>query len=255
MKFRCLALIGALGMAGVAMAQDTSTGLRLTYDMGGSPVTLTRDAAGTVQVDGLPYPGLVLYVPATGVVYYQHPEEVHWLAITPSDTEVYANPAVLVAGKPWQPYLDAPTQRWEVKVAQMQCDNWFTSAKAAAVSGLNVGDMWRVFTSLQWLQAGSAAPLCERLAVDAKASASVGLPLYFNAPGGLWQLTELTQAEVANIPLPSTPQPVDDDVRLRVLMHQFSPDDRAAVMKDISNLPVARQIEQVQKMLGETAAF
>lgn len=235
--------------------ETPSTGLRLTYDMAGSPVTLQRDASGVVQVDGLPYPGLVLYTPATGVVYYQHPDETGWLAITPSDTNGYTVSATTVAGAAWQPYLDSPTRRWEVKGAQMPCDNWFTSQKAGSVAGLTAADLWRVFSSLQWLQAGSAAPVCDKLSVDATQAAQIGLPLYFNGPGGLWQLTELTQADIAPIALPATPQPVTDEARLRVLLHQFGPEDKEALLKDIGQLPLARQLEEIQKRLADTAAF
>lgn len=257
MQFRHLALTLGLFATQGALAQQTAPlvmpiateGLRMAFDVDGMPVNWQMDAAGTVQVDGLAYPGLILYVPATGVVYYQHPDEAEWLTVTPAMLEGYAYPTVLVEGAPWQPYLDAPTQRWEVKAAQMTCDNWFTSAKAGAVSGLTARDIWMVFNALQWLHAGNAAGVCERLEVAPAVAAKVGLPMYFSGPSGRWQLTQLGRVELPAIPLPTNPVPVDDAVRLRLLMHQFGPEERADILKEIGTLPVAQQLQRVQNLL------
>ena len=254
MFFKGLLLgMAALGVAGGAFAAEN--GLKLTYDMGGDALSITKDAAGTVQLDGLPYPGLVIYRPDTRVVYYQHPDEPAWLAIKPDDVRGYGVSATLVAGAAWQPYMDAPTQRWVVKAAQMECDNWFASAKAGAVAGLNAADLTYVLTALQWLHAGVAAVPCERLNVTAQQGAQVGLPLYFTGPNGRWQLTDLSQGAVEPIVLPAAPQPADDAARLRILLYQFSPEDRQGIIKQVGKLPLSQQLQEIQKMLGDTATY
>lgn len=259
MRIRELAVLALVAVSSSVLAQEEvamplpADGLRMVFDVDGAPVTWQMDAHGVVQVDGLPYPGLVLYVPASGVVYYQHPDEAEWLAVAPSMLDGYAYPTVLVDGGKWQPYLDAPTRRWEVKAAQLSCDNWFASAKAGAVTGLTAADVWRVFNAMQWLTAGDAAPVCERLAVAPEMAARVGLPLYFAGPAGRWQLTELGRVHVEEIAMPTNPQPVDDVVRLRLLMHQFGPEERRDMLREVDGLPVAQQLKRIQQMLLEQA--
>ncbi|MCP5405038.1 MAG: hypothetical protein H6922_02300 [Pseudomonadaceae bacterium] len=277
MNFKVLSVLALAFMAGSVVAQETSPGvateevsasaaqtvampppadgLRMTYDVDGAPVVWQRDAKGAVQIDGLAYPGLVLYVPQTGTVYYQHPDEVGWVSVTPAMLEGYAYPALLLQGGKWQPYLDAPTRRWEVKAAQLSCDNWFASAKAGAVTGLTARDIWQVFDALAWLHAGTAVPVCERMAVSAEDGKKVGLPMYFTGPGGRWQLTELGRTAVADIPLPATPEPADDAVRVRLLLHQFGPEDRADMLREMGSLPAAQQVLYLQKLMAEQAAY
>lgn len=241
-------------MAGWAVAAQAK-GLTLTYDMGGVPLTILEDEAGTVQIDGLSYPGLVLYVPATQTVYYQPPDEPEWLAIPPTATEGYGLPATLVAGAAWQPYLNSPTQRWQVKAAQMDCDNWFASQKAGQVTGLTAADLLRVLTTLQWLHAGHAAAPCEKLVLGDAEGKKVGLPLYFTALSVRWQLTELAQGDVPTITLPANPVPVDDAARLRILLAQFGPEDREQILTEVERLPLNQQLERIEKMLSDQAAY
>lgn len=230
---------------------EAPTGLRLVYDMDGMTITLTRDDAGTVQVDGLPFPGLILYRPDTRVVYYQQPESIGWLSITPDMTAGYGSPAVAVAGAAWQPYMDAPTQRWEMKTAQMTCDNWFASAKAGQVAGLTGSDIQRVLITLQWLLNGKPGVACDRLMPDDATSARIGLPLYFSAMGGRWRLTAMEQGPVPTITLPESPRPADDDARLNILLKQWDSANRKKLLKDIADLPLAKQLEAVQRALGD----
>lgn len=241
-------------MASAAVAAE-GTGLRLTYDMSGVPLEITRDAHGTVQVDGLSYPGLVLYIPATQTVYYQPPDMPEWLAIPPTATEGYATPATVVPGAAWQPYLNSPTQRWQVKGAQMECDNWFASHKAGQVTGMTGADLLRILTTLQWLHAGKAAAPCEKLSLDDAAAKTIGLPLYFTGLSVRWQLTELVQTDIPTITLPASPVPVDDGARLRILLAQFGPEDRQQVLTEVEKLPLSQQLERIEKILSEQSVY
>jgi hypothetical protein len=236
-----------------AVAQEAPTpsfsSMRLVYDMSGSELVITRDNNGTVQLDGLPVPGLVLYVPATKVVYYQHPSLLGWLAIAPQHIAAQTTRPNIAMGAAWQPYLNSPTRRFEVVAGAQTCDNWFGSGKAASIAGLNVADLTHIIAALQYLNAGAAADVCEMLTVPLRMAHTIGLPLRLNGPNGVWELTELYAAEIPTIPLPTNPQPPDDDTRLTILLSQFSTEERTEFVKNYGGLPLTGQLEQLENML------
>lgn len=236
-------------------AQADDMGVRLTYDMSGVPLTISRDAQGTVQLDGLPYPGLVLYNTATKTVYYQSPDLPDWIVVNADALSRYTISATVVAGAAWQPFMDSTTKRWAVKVPgadgkPQECDQWFASLKGAVMAGFNVGDLNRIVAALQWITAGSAAAACDRVAVDETQAQAIGLPIYFNGPNGKWHLSELVAARVPTIALPTNVTPLDDNLRLQLLMGQLGPDEKADFIKANGNLPVAKQVEAIEHMLG-----
>lgn len=245
----------ALAPAVSATAEDAvgTQGIRVTFDAGGAPVTMTRDAAGTIQFDGLPYPGLVLYRPSTGVVYYQHPSEPLWLTVQPGQGQGVS--ATVAAGPAWQPWQGHPTQRWDIKggldKAAPSCGQWYGSADAAQQAGVSMADMIRVLAVLEWLNAGSKGPVCQRLAITPAEGARIGLPVYWMTLSGPWQLTEVVRAGVAPIALPDAVKPVDDSVRLQILLSQFAPEERQAFVRANGTLPVARQVEAIEGALSE----
>lgn len=247
----CLSTLALAGLLPAAAVADGS-GLRLVYDMGGVPLTITRDAHDTYQFDGLPVPGMVLYTPATGTVYYQHPALPYWLKIGQDNLASALVKPNIAMGAAWQPYLDAPTRRYEVVTGNTTCDNWFGSQKAASLAGLNIADMALVIAATQYLNAGNAADTCEMLDVPARMGETVGLPLRMNGPNGLWELMTLEHSSVAHIPLPDAPQPLDADARLSLLMSQLGETERKDFTTQYGQLPVEQQIEELQSLLGAT---
>jgi hypothetical protein len=238
---------------GLPAAASAVEGLRLTYDAAEAPVTLQRDNAGTVQVEGLPYPGLVLYRPDTGVVYYQHPDLPAWLAVAPDTVQTVS--ATLIRGAAWQPWQGQPTTAYQTKAGPNDCGPLYASPDAAAQSGLTLTDIWRVLSALAWLNAGSASPPCDRLMVTRPEKGdAVGLPVRFEGPNGTWQLTELVRAGVAHIELPAAAEPADDATRLNLLLRQFTPDERQGFIRQYGTLPVARQLDLLEKALANSSA-
>jgi hypothetical protein len=229
-----------------------ASGLRITYDMSGLPLTITRDAAGTYQFDGLPYPGVVLYQPKSGIMYYQHPEDPAWHTVTAPMLADVVSPATVKAGPAWQPWQGQPTLRWDVTVEKTACAPMFASQGVAAQGGLNVADFAEVLTALQWLNGGVSHP-CEKAFFPADAAAKVGMPVQFSGPNGPWQLQEVVQAEVEPIEVPAVSTPVDDDTRLNLLLVQFSPNERVNLLKKFGNLPVGQQVEAISKLLMDEA--
>jgi hypothetical protein len=235
---------------GPAFAVDA---MRLTYDADGAPITFERDNAGTVQVDGLPYPGLVLYRPSSGVVYYQHPDVPQWISVAPNAPEVVS--ATLTKGPAWQNWPAQPTGqpsfRYAIKVPQGDdCGPLYASPGAGVQAGLNTADIWRILTAVSWLNSGKAAPACERLAIESARGQVTGLPLHFNGPNGEWQLKELARTGIAKIDLPVDAQPVDEATRLGILLRQFGPDERKNFVSNYSALPTSQQITLVEQALA-----
>ncbi|HEX2859703.1 MAG TPA: hypothetical protein VHP58_05860 [Alphaproteobacteria bacterium] len=242
----------AVVLAGVfASPAHAVEALRLTYDAAGSPVTFERDNAGTIQVDGLPYPGLVLYRPSNGVVYYQHPDIPKWISV-PTGTAVGVS-ATLAKGAAWEKWQDQPSYRYDLKVTdngvQEDCGPLYASPGAGVQAGLNVADIWRILTAVAWLNAGKAAPACDRLVAEPAHGQAAGLPIHFNGPNGEWQLKELARTGVAKIDLPPAAEPVDEQARLDLMLRQFGPDERKKFLTQYSSLPLGQQVKLLEDAL------
>ncbi len=243
-----------------ASAQVLPPSLMMTYDMSGQPLTITHDGSGVYSFDGLPYPGMVLYTPANGVVYYQHPEDPIWHTVTPAMLRGVVVPAAVTEGPASNPWQDHTTLRWNITTpatapdspshSGTACGPVFAAQGPAAMSGLNITDLYQVLTTLQWLSGGSIANPCEKLQFSAEAAARIGLPTVFTGPNGTWHLQEIVQTSTTTISMPSA-QPMDDATRLRLLLIQFSPDDRAELLKKYGDLPTQQQIEQISPLLTQ----
>jgi len=244
-------LLSALLMLVLALpAHAAAGGLGITYDMSGSPLTIVRDAAGTYQVEGLPYPGNVLYRADTGTVYYQHPEDPVWHTVTPAMLQTVLTPVSASPGKAWQPWQGQPTQRWNLGD---NCSPIFTSQGAARQMGLTVADFSRIVGTLEWLNSGTNPPACESPAYTAQQAARMGAPVWLSAANGPWQLKSVTRQVVPLITIPANATPVDADIRLRLLLVQFSPNERAEILKKFGDYPVEEQVEAVSRMLNEVS--
>lgn len=254
--FLGIALCLGLLAPGLAVATD---GVRATYDVDGALVLLTMDARGTVQIDGLPTPGLVLYRPKEGVVYYQHPDWPRWLVVGQEQLAGYVLPMDSVPGAGWTPWQEQPTRRWQMNVTQgdmaMGCGSWFGSNHAAAVAGMGAGDFMRVLAAIQLINAGQAALPCDRAMPDFATADRMGLPVRWQGgSAGTWVLQELVRVPVLDVAVPTDVEPVTDKVRLALLQAQLGVDERKDFMKVHGTLPVARQLEEVEKVLSESAA-
>ncbi|NBV54450.1 MAG: hypothetical protein EBR79_01905 [Proteobacteria bacterium] len=234
-------------------------GVRVVYDMSGIPLELRVDGRGVVALDGLPYPGQVFYDSKGAVVYYQHPEEAEWIKVPPTALAKVFVEAKITAGPAWQPWQGKPTKRWDMQVKRdngdgvmvdATCDQWFSSQPLAAQAGLNVGDLVRILAAVQWLNAGAVPEPCEKPLMTLAQAEEIGLPVLFTGPNGRWQLQELAREAVEDITLPEA-QLVDDNVRLRLLLVQYSPDERVALLKKFEGLPVGQQVEAIGRMLVE----
>lgn len=239
-------------LTGVVLAQPGS-GLRITYDMSGNPLTITRDSAGTYQFDGLPYPGIVLYKPEEGIIYYQHPEDPEWHTVSRSMLTHILSEAKVQAGPAWQPWQGMSTARWNVFADKSSCTPIFGSIQAAKISGLNAGDFSDILTALQWLNGGEIPNPCERPDITAEAAAKVGMPILFTGPNGPWQLQTIVKDDIAPIEIPRTAEPITDENRLNLLLVQFSPNERVSLLKQFGNLPVSQQVDAIGRHLAEEA--
>lgn len=269
--------MGAAWVATPAVAEETYTSplkpppLTISYDMSGMPLTITHDGAGVYTFDGLPYPGTVIYTPENSVMYYQHPEDPLWHTLTPAMLKGVVVPATTSQGpvaKPWQQQANI---RWNVTAPQTSfeanpnspleadmaqaptdaaCPPIFGSAHAAAMAGLDVSDLSYVLTALQWLNGGAIVNGCEKLQFTTQQAQQIGLPTHFTGPNGIWQLQEIVQTSTTLIPLPSA-TPLDDATRLRLLLIQFGPEDRAELVRQYGHLPVQQQIETISPLLTQ----
>lgn len=236
------------------MAANPLPPLSITYDMSGQPLTITHDGQGVYSFDGLPYPGTILYTPENGVVYYQHPEDPVWHTITPAMLRPIVVPATISQGPASHNWQDQSTFRWNVTSESAQpgtaCPAMFASQGAAAMAGLNVTDLYEVLSTLQWLNAGAISNPCEKLQFSSENATSMGLPTIFTGPNGTWQLQEIVQTSTTAITLPNA-QPMDDATRVRLLLIQFNPDERAALIKKYGDLPTQQQIQAISPLLTQ----
>ena len=242
-------LLAALIWAAPALAASIPP-LTITYDMSGLPLTITHDGNGVYSFNGLPYPGMVLYTPENGVVYYQHPEDPIWHTVTPAMLRNVVVPASVSQGPTATPWQDQSTFRWNITSADTACPSMFASGGAASMSGLNVTDLYQVLTTLQWLNGGNITNPCEKLQFSAEQATNIGLPTIFTGPNGNWQLQEIVQTSTSQITMP-TAYPMDDNTRLRLLLIQFSPDERAKLITKYGDLPAQQQIQQISPLLTQ----
>lgn len=263
MKTYTLALAASILATSLSVVHASTPPLSIMYEASGLPITITHDGAGVYSFDGLPYPGTVLYTPANGVVYYQHPEDPIWHTVTPAMLRGVLAPAATSQGPAGTPWQGQTTLRWNVTTpipnpqndmadpnAGTICQPLFGSTDAALQSGLNVADISLVLTTLQWLSAGAVLNPCEKLQYSAKAAEEIGLPTLFSGPNGNWQLQEVVQTSTTFTTLPMA-YPMDDATRLRLLLVQFSPEERAKLLQQFGHLPTQQQIESISPLLTQ----
>jgi hypothetical protein len=245
------------------MAHAEPQGLHITYDMSGLPLTISKDSHGTLLLDGLPYPGTVLYQLDTGTLYYQPTESPEWMSVSSADIQKLLNKAKATPGPAWNPWpatdSPQPTQRWDVETQAtenadpVRCVPVFGSTYAARMSGVNVMDLTRILAALEWLNAGALSNPCDAANLTPDATTKVGLPVVMTGPNGTWRLQNVVRDDVQPIELPKFAMPVDDTARLNLLLTQFAPEERATFLKANANLPVARQIELMSQQLLQDA--
>lgn len=236
--------------ATVSVPLPPQQSVRISYDMSDLPLTIHVDKAGTARIEELPFPGEVIYQPSTGTVFYHHPEGEGWLAVPPAAlAPVLVSSTVTAKGK-WQPFNGQPTGEWEVKAGTTLCDQWYASPSAAKQTGLNVSDLLRILTAVQWLNGGVVPNTCEKLGVTAEVAEKVGLPLLFTGPNGRWQLQEVAVENVPTIEIPKA-TPLTDEARLHLLLVQYSPEERAQLLTKFAGMSAAKQVEAISNMLSQ----
>lgn len=222
---------------------------RITYDMSGLPLSIMVDKTGNAHLEDLPFPGEVIYSAATGTIYYHHPEEDGWLSITPAALATILSPSTITAGAKGAPFNNQPTQQWDVKSGTTPCDQWVASLAAAKQTGLNAADILHILTAVQWLNGGVVPNICEKIEVPAAVAEKVGLPVLFTGPNGRWQLQEVVAETVPTIEIPKA-TPVSDEARLRLLLVQYSPEERTQLLTKFAGLSPAKQVEAISSMLS-----
>lgn len=108
----CLGLTGNLWATPLVVSYQLETTAPAAEELDNS-ITFTQSGASplTYQVQGLPYPGEILWRPALQELAYRHPAEGSWLRVKVSDLP--ASPPTLAApAAPWQPWQGNPTRRW-----------------------------------------------------------------------------------------------------------------------------------------------
>ena len=246
-------------------------GTTVTYALGEgdeqSTVTLMALGEGLYVVEGLPVPGTVLFKPATAEIAYQHPSEVGWLLASAADITPPPPPAQAVPGAPWQPWGGMATRRWDVRIPQaaadgttQKCPSVFASAGLGAQTGVSVGALQGVFNTLVWLNAGVLPAECMASWWPETVSAQAGLPVRWHSVVGALVLKSAERvaevpAEYAGLAWPAQAMHVDAEARVRLLLVQFAPEQRAAFVREHGRLPTQRQIDLLAEMLAAEASM
>ena len=242
-------MVLVFGLCGPAVAQNAE-GLRISYDVGGRPVTFLRDGAGLVQVNGLDVPGLVLYRPINKTVYYQHPAWPRWLAVTPASFDGFAAETLAVPGAAWTPFLDQPVRRWELSAGGQGCGTWFGSAGMSGIIGVRADDFLRILGVLNWLNGGRQVD-CQAVLPRGDFASQLGWPVRWQTGRGTWQLREVVRVGLDDFVLPADVMPVTDEARLALMMTQLTDMERKAFVRDAGQLPLVQQLELLEEMLAE----
>ncbi len=202
------------------------------------------------HIEGLPYPGTVLWRPSTQELAYQHPTEGSWLRATAA--EMVGNiPPTLTPAAASQPWQGAPTRRFAVTANGTVCGALFTAKSLG--NGLNAADLQTIHALLQWLNSGRVPSGC---AAAYPWQASLGLPTRWASPFGPVVLESITQTG-PDAPLPVWPEatyPADAEARLRLLLVQLPLPARAAFLREYAVLPTEKQIETLSQALQQAAA-
>lgn len=239
--------------------------LLMPFGVSASPLTITWSLEGnteplqahevakspqTWQLVGLPFPGTVLWRPKTQELAYQHPEDLSWLHLTPTDLPKTPPPTLTpaAAGQPWQ---GAPTRRWAMQTGKKSCGALFVAKSLG--NGLSVADIQSIHALLSWLNLGETPQGCTASFPDAP---GLGLPTLWAGPMGQLALsnigpldTTLQAALWPTITYPATPE-----VRLRLLLSQLPIPERAHFLQTHSQYPLLDQIENLAKQLKTTYA-
>lgn len=198
----------------------------------------------TWQIEGLPFPGVVLWRPQTQELAYQHPTELSWLRLTPADLPKTTPPTLTraEAGKPWQ---TQPTQRWAVNNGKISCGALLT---IPAQLQLNVSGLQNIHALLHWLNIGETPTGC---LAPYPNHATLGLPTHWGGPMGTLTLQNIgpLSADFVATPWPTTTYPITAEARLRMLLSQLPVPDRARFIQTHAQLPLLIQIEKLSTLL------
>jgi hypothetical protein len=254
-------------MAPFAVEKGTVVAYALGEGEEQTQVTFTAIDDKTYVVENLPFPGVVLYRPQTDEIAYQHPEEVSWLLIKPA--EITPRPALAQAlpGAPWQPWAGQETRIWNfststpgVDTVTQKCPVMYASAPLGRQTELDIARLQGLFATLYWLNAGILPADCTTTGWDAVVGLQVGLPIRWHGVVGAMVLhkaekTAALDPVYADLAWPTVTNPLDDEARLRLLLVQFSPTQRAAFIQKHGQLPIVRQIELLAEELVHEEAM
>ncbi len=232
----------------------------LTYAVEGhaTPLTFTtlKGTPRTFAVQGLPFPGEVLWRPDTDQLAYRHPAEGSWLLATPALLQPSAVSTSTLPRAAGPNFQGAPTQRWAQNRGSTNCGVLFGSATLGQQQGLNVGDFQQLYRLLYWLNTGETPQGCGNAISLAATAPQVGLPTRWDSPLGriLFQGVALAPENLTPATWPNFTFPVTPEVRLRLLLVQLPVPARAAFMQATATLPLLGQIEKLTQILNKMAA-
>ncbi|MFO0500240.1 MAG: hypothetical protein ACK5YK_00980 [Pseudomonadota bacterium] len=199
----------------------------------------------TWQLEGLPFPGVVLWRPATAEIAYQHPTELSWLRLTPTDLPLpKVSPTLTRAanGKPWQ---TQPTRRWAVHTNSTDCGALFT---IPPTQNVNASGLQSILALLHWLNIGETPSGCLSAYPN---PAGLGLPTYWASPIGTLTLQNIgaLSSDFVATPWPAITYPITPETRLRLLLSQLPVPDRARFIQSHTQYPLLTQIEKLSALL------
>jgi hypothetical protein len=210
-------------------------------------------APKTYWMVGLPFPGDVLWRPATQQLAYRHPAESSWLLATPAllpPANTSSLPGALGPAAQGQ-----PTRRWVQQVAGHDCGPLFGSQTLGARYGLNIADFQALYRLLYWLNAAQLPPGCANAQTQPSSARQLGLPTRWASPMGMlvWQGAVMLPT-VSNPPSwPRLTYPPTPEVQLRLLLAQLPVPLRADFIRENATLPLNQQVEKLAGMLANQA--
>ncbi|MCA3244442.1 MAG: hypothetical protein INF43_03935 [Alphaproteobacteria bacterium] len=227
-----------------------------------APLTLTHlsGTPATYQVNGLPFPGEVLWRPATQAteaqLAYRHPAEGSWLLATPNQLPVSAVSTTSLPGAPGPASQGQATRRWAQSVGRKDCGVLFGAPSLGRQYGLNLADFQHLYRLLYWLNAAQLPTDCANAQTLPATAPQVGLPTRWASPLGLLLLQEirLPGESPTAMAWPKVTYPVTPEVQLRLLLAQLSVPARAEFLQQFATLPLALQVERLAAILAAETA-
>lgn len=222
------------------------------------PLTLTHvgKAPTTYQVNGLPFPGEILWRPGTQAtepqLAYRHPAEGSWLLASPALLPKSQISTTSLPGAPGPANQGQATRRWAQSVGGKDCGVLFGSPSLAQQYGLTLADFQHLYRLLYWLNAAQLPGSCANAQTLPATAPQIGLPTRWASPLGLLLLQEVRLPAESPVPLtwPRVTHPVTPEVQLRLLLVQLPVPARAAFIQAYATLPMALQVEKLATLLA-----